>query len=231
MPPPFGRPVPLGLPQPRLGGGDHPPALAVEPRIAHPLLADPRPRNAGPLRRQRLVPARLQRLEKRAAPLVGHLRRHRTPPLILSPSKDHDENKTGYHWRKARYPSIFRSPHPEPVEHHRKASIRGWHNALTDERQPCGAWTRRDRGSGKLCAGAGEPAGDQPPARGDGAHASRSRSPRRSSDPPPVLLKILPEISRGGGPREARWRGSQQSGKPLHQASPGPPPLQKQGRT
>jgi ribonuclease R len=41
--------------------------------------------------------------------------------------------------------------------------------------------------------------------------------------------QVLPELARGGGPREARWRGNPHSALPLHQASPGPPPRDKLG--
>src|SRR5207237_8838847 len=43
-------------------------------------------------------------------------------------------------------------------------------------------------------------------------------------------LLILPSISRGGGPRETRWRGFLGLKRPLHHAAHGPPPLQRQGR-
>ncbi|HYD38369.1 MAG TPA: RNB domain-containing ribonuclease [Allosphingosinicella sp.] len=40
---------------------------------------------------------------------------------------------------------------------------------------------------------------------------------------------VLPELARGGGQREARWRGDSESDLPLHQASPGPPPRDELG--
>ena len=43
--------------------------------------------------------------------------------------------------------------------------------------------------------------------------------------------KILPELARGGGPRNARWRGNRERASPLHQASPGPPPRASSGRS
>ena len=46
-----------------------------------------------------------------------------------------------------------------------------------------------------------------------------------------ITATSLPAISRGGGPRKARWRGSSESARPLHHAAHGPPPLQKQGRS
>ncbi|MEA3009972.1 MAG: ral secretion pathway protein [Sphingomonadales bacterium] len=42
--------------------------------------------------------------------------------------------------------------------------------------------------------------------------------------------KFLPAFSRGGGPREAWWRGSSGSQEPLPHASHGPPPRQMPGR-
>ncbi|HEX8482390.1 MAG TPA: RNB domain-containing ribonuclease [Allosphingosinicella sp.] len=42
-------------------------------------------------------------------------------------------------------------------------------------------------------------------------------------------LEILPELARGGGPREARWRGNTDSESPLHHPSDGPPPRDKLG--
>jgi general secretion pathway protein G len=43
--------------------------------------------------------------------------------------------------------------------------------------------------------------------------------------------RFLPWISRGGGPRETRWRGLFRCGMPLHHAAHGAPPLSKaQGR-
>jgi ribonuclease R len=41
--------------------------------------------------------------------------------------------------------------------------------------------------------------------------------------------QFLPELARGGGPREARWRGNSEAVLPLHQASPGPPPRDELG--
>src|SRR5215207_4972169 len=43
-------------------------------------------------------------------------------------------------------------------------------------------------------------------------------------------LKFLPAISRGGGPRGARWRGSSNPERPVHHRSGGPPPRQMPGR-
>jgi hypothetical protein len=44
-------------------------------------------------------------------------------------------------------------------------------------------------------------------------------------------LAVLPELARGGGPREARWRGKSESVSPLHHgaARRGPPPPDKLG--
>jgi ribonuclease R len=41
--------------------------------------------------------------------------------------------------------------------------------------------------------------------------------------------QVLPELVRGGGPREARWRGDPKSEAPLHHPSDGPPPRDKLG--
>ncbi len=41
--------------------------------------------------------------------------------------------------------------------------------------------------------------------------------------------QVLPELARGAGPSEGRWRGDTESEAPLHQASPGPPPGVEQG--